>query len=77
MSEPRPDPVARLEELLKRLEESRARLEELLKRLEEASARLKGTGDDPDQAVEVLRELAEVAKEVQAEIERARREETA
>jgi hypothetical protein len=31
--------------------------------------------DDPEQAVEVLRELAEVAKEVQAEIERARREE--
>jgi hypothetical protein len=28
------------------------------------------------QAVEVLRELAEVAKEVQAEIERARREES-
>jgi hypothetical protein len=57
--------------------ESVARLEELLKRLEEASARLKGTGDDPEQAVEVLRELAEVAKEVQAEIERARREEGA
>jgi hypothetical protein len=57
--------------------DSVARLEELLKRLEEASGRLKGTADDPDQAVQVLRELADVAKEVQAEIERARREEGA
>ena len=54
--------------------DSAARLEELLKRLEEARARLEVT-DDPEQAVAVLRELAEVAKEVQAEIERARREE--
>jgi len=59
MSEPTPDPVGRLEELLKRLEDARARLEQT---------------DDPEQAVEILRELAEVAKEVQAEIERARRE---
>jgi hypothetical protein len=62
MSEAGPDPVARLEELLQRLEEARARLD---------------TTDDPEQAVETLRELAEVAKEVQAEIERARREEGA
>jgi hypothetical protein len=62
VSEGGPDPVARLEELLQRLEEARARL---------------GTTDDPEQAVETLRELAEVAKEVQAEIERARREEGA
>jgi hypothetical protein len=62
MSEAAPDPVARLEELLQRLEEARARLD---------------TTDDPEQAVETLRELAEVAKEVQAEIERARREEGA
>ena len=60
MSERENDPAARLEELLKRLEEARARLE---------------VTDDPEQAVAVLRELAEVAKEVQAEIERARREE--
>ena len=59
MSEQAPDSVGRLEELLKRLEDVRARLE---------------VTDDPEQAVEVLRELAEVAKEVQAEIERARRE---
>jgi hypothetical protein len=57
-----------------REQEPAARLEKLLKRLEEARARLEVT-DDPEQAVEVLRELAEVAKEVQAEIERARREE--
>ena len=61
MSERESVPVARLEELLKRLEDARARLE---------------VTDDPEQAVEVLRELAEVAKEVQAEIERARREES-
>jgi hypothetical protein len=60
VSERENDPAARLEELLKRLEEARARLE---------------VTDDPEQAVEVLREQAEVAKEVQAEIERARREE--
>jgi hypothetical protein len=60
MSEREPEPVARLEELLNRLEEVRTRL---------------GHTEDPGQAVEVLRELAEVAKEVQAEIERARREE--
>jgi hypothetical protein len=52
------DPVARLQELLDRLETARKRLEET---------------DDPDRAVETLRELAELAKEVQAEIERARR----
>jgi predicted DNA-binding antitoxin AbrB/MazE fold protein len=57
-----------------REKEPAERLEELLKRLEGARARLEVT-DDPEQAVEVLRELAEVAKEVQAEIERARREE--
>jgi hypothetical protein len=59
MTTPSPEPVARLEELLQRLEDSRARLEQT---------------DDPEQAVEILRELAEVAKEVQVEIERARRE---
>ena len=55
-----PDPVGRLQELLDRLEASRKRLEET---------------DDPERAVDVLRELAELAKEVQVEIERARREE--
>ena len=55
-----PDPVTRLQELLDRLEGARKRLEET---------------DDPERAVDILRELAELAKEVQAEIERARRQE--
>lgn len=55
-----PEPVARLQELLARLEKARVDLE---------------ATDDPERAVEVLSDLAELAKEVQAEIERARREE--
>jgi hypothetical protein len=54
------DPVKRLQELLDRLEGARKRLEET---------------DDPERAVDILRELADLAKDVQAEIERARREE--
>jgi predicted nucleic acid-binding Zn-ribbon protein len=54
------DPVTRLQQLLDRLEVARKRLEDT---------------QDPDQAVDTLRELAELAKEVQTEIERARREE--
>jgi hypothetical protein len=49
------------------------REKEPAERLEEARARLEGTAD-PEQGVVVLRELADVAKEVQAEFERARRE---
>lgn len=61
MSEPEsgPDAVARLQELLEKVESARAELE---------------TADDPERAVEILQELAELAKEVQAEVERARRE---
>ncbi|HSE82579.1 MAG TPA: hypothetical protein VLA87_12970 [Gaiellaceae bacterium] len=61
MSEPAngPDAVARLQELLEKVESARAELE---------------TADDPERAVEILQELAELAKEVQAEVERARRE---
>jgi hypothetical protein len=54
-----PDSVRRLQELLDRLEQRRAELE---------------ATDDPEQAVTVLQELAELAKDVQAEVERARRE---
>jgi predicted ribosome quality control (RQC) complex YloA/Tae2 family protein len=54
-----PDAVARLQELLDKVESARAQLE---------------TADDPERAVEILQELAELAKEVQAEVERARRE---
>lgn len=59
MSAGEPDPVARLEELLEKVESARAELE---------------TADDPERAVQVLQELADLAKEVQAEVDRARRE---
>ena len=58
MSE-QPDAVARLQELLEKVESARAQLE---------------ATDDPERAVEVLQELAGLAKEVQAEVENARRE---
>ena len=57
MSEP--DAVARLQELLEKVESARAQLESV---------------DDPERAVEILQELADLAKEVQAEVENARRE---
>ena len=57
MSEP--DAVARLQELLDKVEAARTELEGL---------------DDPERAVEVLQELADLAKEVQGEVERARRD---
>ena len=59
MSTPAEDALKRAEELLERLEETRARLE--------ATA-------DPEQAIDVLTELAEIAKQVEVEIEQARRE---
>jgi hypothetical protein len=49
------------------------RLQELLERLEAARGRLEAA-EDPKQAVDVLSELGELAREVQVEIERARRE---
>jgi hypothetical protein len=54
-------------------DESLQRAEELLKRLEDARGRLEQT-DDPNAAVEVLQELSQIAKDVEAEIQRARRE---
>jgi uncharacterized coiled-coil DUF342 family protein len=54
-----PDAVARLQELLEKVESARAQLE---------------SADDPERAVAILQELADLAKEVQAEVERARRE---
>jgi hypothetical protein len=50
-----------------------ARLQELLEKVEAARAELEGT-EDPERAVQILQELADLAKEVQAEVERARRE---
>lgn len=49
------------------------RVQELLDRLEKARARLEDV--DGEEAVDVLRDLSELAKEVQAEIDRARRDE--
>ncbi len=59
MSTPAEDALKRAEELLERLEQTRARLE---------------ATTDPDQAIDVLTELAEIAKQVEVEIEQARRE---
>ena len=54
--------------------ESVARLQELLDRLDRAHAQLEATEGDPERAVDVLQSLAELAKEIQAEIDLARRE---
>ncbi|HEY6962169.1 MAG TPA: hypothetical protein VI408_09805 [Gaiellaceae bacterium] len=53
-------------------DESLNKAEDLLARLESARVRLDGT-EDPDQAIEILQELAELAKEVEAELQRAKR----
>ncbi len=49
------------------------RAEDLLVKLEGARARLEAT-DDPEQALEILSELAEIAKQVEQEISAAKRE---
>ena len=54
-------------------DESIERAETLLARLESARTRLEQT-DDPEAAIEVLSELAEIAKQVEAELEQARRD---
>ena len=53
--------------------ESVARLQELLQRLEKALGELEAT-EDSEQAVKRLGDMAELARQVQAEIGRARRE---
>ena len=52
-------------------DDSLTKAEDLLARLEAARQRLDET-DDPEQAIEVLQELSDLAKEVEAELERAR-----
>jgi hypothetical protein len=52
--------------------ESLDRAENLLARQESERTRLEAT-EDPDLAIEILQELAELAKEVEAELQRARR----
>jgi hypothetical protein len=53
--------------------ESVGRLQELLQRLEATLADLEST-EDSEQAVERLGDMAELAREVRAEVDRARRE---
>ena len=53
-------------------DEALSKAETLLARLESARERLDQT-QDPDQAIEILQELAELAKEVEGELQRAKR----
>jgi hypothetical protein len=53
-------------------EESLSKAEELLVRLESARVKLEQT-DDPDLAIEILQELNDLAKEVEGELQRAKR----
>jgi hypothetical protein len=54
-------------------EESLQRAEQLMDRLEQTRARLEATSD-PDVAIELLSELAEIAKDVEAALSQAKRE---
>jgi len=54
-------------------EDSLARAEDLLAQLEAARAKLEQT-EEPDSALEVLDEIAKLAREAHAEIERAKHE---
>ena len=52
-------------------EESLQRAEALLERLEKTRQELEST-QDPDRAIEILSELSEIAKDVEAELQRAK-----
>jgi hypothetical protein len=54
-------------------EERLKNAEQLLDRLERTRGRLEET-TDPDEAIEVLTELSEIAKEVEAQLQQAKRE---
>jgi len=54
-------------------EDSLQRAEVLLERLERTRQELEST-QDPDRAIEILSELAEIAKEVETELARAKKE---
>jgi hypothetical protein len=54
-------------------DESLQRAESLLERLERSRQELEST-QDPDRAIEILSELAEIAKEVETELARAKKE---
>jgi hypothetical protein len=47
------------------------RAEDLLQRLERTRQELEST-QDPDRAIEILSELSEIAKDVEAELQRAK-----
>jgi exonuclease VII small subunit len=49
------------------------RAEELLQRLEKTRQELEST-QDPDRAIEILSELADIAKQVETELARAKKE---
>ena len=53
-------------------EESLANAENLLARLESARTPLEHT-DDPERAIAILQELADLAKEIEGELQRAKR----
>jgi hypothetical protein len=57
-------------------EESLKRTEELLTRLEQARAELEQLSEsgDAERAIEVLQELAQIAREVETELGRARKQ---
>ena len=54
-------------------EESLQRAEALLERLEKTRQELEST-QDPDRAIEILSELAQIARDVEAELNRAKQE---
>jgi hypothetical protein len=54
-------------------EESLQRAEQLMERLEQTRAKLESTSD-PDAAIEVLSELAQIAKEVESALSQAKRD---
>ena len=54
-------------------EDSLRRAEELLQRLERTRQELE-SAHDPDRAIAILSELAEIAKEVETELNRAKQE---
>jgi hypothetical protein len=47
--------------------------EELLDWLEQTRVRLEGT-KDPDEAIEILSELADIAKQIEVQLQQAKRE---
>jgi hypothetical protein len=59
--------VSSAEDSLKRVEELHERLVAAREELEKAAER-----DDPDAAVDILTQLSELAKEVEAELQKAR-----